>query len=72
MTAKEYAIIAYPRALGSQISLRAPPVFETGAEPKKPVKNLVIRIVWISFAAPVPNEKTAAAKHGPRTVHFRP
>jgi hypothetical protein len=41
-----------------------PPVFVTGALPNKPVKNRVIRTVWISFAVAVPKEKMAAIKYG--------
>jgi hypothetical protein len=44
------------------MSPRTPPVFVTGALPNRPVKNLVIRMVWISLPAAVPNEKQAAMK----------
>jgi hypothetical protein len=62
MTAKAYPTIAVPLSLGDQISPRTPPVFVTGALPNNPAKNLVIRMVWISFAVAVPNEKQAAMK----------
>jgi hypothetical protein len=64
--------MAAPRSSGLQISLRTPPVLVTGAEPKKPVKNLVIIIVCTSFAVAVANEKIAARKYGGRTAVLRP
>src|SRR3954463_7002370 len=64
--------MAAPRCSGVQISPKTPPVFVTGAEPKKPVKNRVIIIVCKSFAVAVPNEKTAARKYGASTAGLRP
>ena len=72
ITANEYAMIVYPRSVGLQMSARTPPVLETGAEPKKPVKNRVMSKVCISFAAPDASEKIPARKTGPSTVHLRP
>jgi hypothetical protein len=43
-----------------------------GAEPKKPVKKRVIKTVWMSFAAAVPNGMIVAIKTGIKTGHFRP
>lgn len=54
------------------MSPRTPPVFVTGAEPNNPAKNLVMRIVWISFAVAVPKEKQAAIKYGMITAGFLP
>jgi hypothetical protein len=44
----------------------------TGADPKSPAKNLVIKIVCMSFAVAVPNEKHAARKYGAKTAGFLP
>lgn len=46
------------------MSAMTPPVLVTGALPKKPEKKRVIRIVCMSLAVAVPNEKTAAMKYG--------
>ena len=46
------------------MSKSTPPVLVTGALPKNPVKKRVIKTVWISLAAPVAKEKTAARKYG--------
>lgn len=54
------------------MSLKTPPVLVTGAEPKNPVKNRVIIIVWTSFAVAVANEKIAARKYGGSTADLRP
>jgi hypothetical protein len=64
--------MAAPRCSAVQISLRTPPVFVTGAEPKKPVKNRVSITVCKSFAVAVPKEKIAAMKYGVRTAGLRP
>jgi hypothetical protein len=40
----------------------APAVIEMGELPNTPAKNLVMRIVWISFAVAVPNAKAALTK----------
>jgi len=71
-TAKAYPTMAVPRCEGDQMSPRTPPVFVTGADPNSPAKNLVIRIVWISLAVAVPNEKHAAMKYGTRTAGLLP
>lgn len=44
----------------------------TGAEPKNPVKNLVIIIVCTSLAVAVAKEKMAARKYGGKTAVLRP
>jgi hypothetical protein len=44
----------------------------TGADPNKPAKNLVMRIVCMSFAVAVPKEKQPAMKYGMRTAGFLP
>lgn len=54
------------------MSPRTPPVLVTGADPNKPAKNLVMRMVWMSFAVAVPNEKHAAIKYGIKTAGFLP
>ena len=54
------------------MSPSTPPVFVTGTHSKKPAKNLVIIIVWMSFAVAVPKEKTAARKYGIKTAGLRP
>ncbi len=71
-TAKAYPTIADPLCEGDQISPKTPPVLVTGADPNKPAKNLVIRIVWISFAVAHPKEKQAAMKYGTNTAGFLP
>lgn len=43
-----------------------------GAEPKKPLKNLVINTVCMSLAVAVPKDMTAEMKKGTRTGHFLP
>ena len=48
------------------------PVFVTGADANTPAKNLVMRIVWMSFAAAVPKEKQTATKYGAKTAGFLP
>jgi hypothetical protein len=64
--------MAVPRCDGDQISPRTPPVFVTGADPNRPAKNLQSKMVWMSFAVAVPNEKHAAMKYGARTAGFLP
>lgn len=59
-----YPTTAIPRCSGGQISASTPPVLLTGALPNKPVKNLVMRMVWISFAVAVPNAKIPPMKYG--------
>ena len=54
------------------MSTKTPPVHVIGAAPKKPVKNRVIRTVWMSFAEAVPNDIAVEIKNGIRTGHFRP
>jgi hypothetical protein len=54
------------------MSLRTPPVFVTGAEPKNPVKKRVSIRVWTSLDVALPNEKHAAMKYGARTAGLRP
>jgi hypothetical protein len=71
-TEKAYPTMAVPRCDGDQISPRTPPVFVTGADPNRPAKNLQSRMVWMSFAVAVPNEKHAAMKYGARTAGFLP
>jgi hypothetical protein len=71
-TASVYPTIAFPLCDASQISTYTPPVQVIGATPKNPVKNRVIRTVWISFAVAVPNNITIEMKNGIRTGHFRP
>jgi hypothetical protein len=44
------------------MSAITPPVITTGALPKRPEKNRVMRMVWMSLAVAVPKEKTAAMK----------
>ena len=43
-----------------------------GAEAKNAAKNLVIMIVWISFAVAVPKVKTAPMKNEGRAASLRP
>jgi len=72
MTANAYPTIAVPLCEGDQISPSTPPVFVTGAEPNNPAKNLVIRMVEMSFAVAVPKEKQAAMKYGTKTAGLLP
>ncbi|KAF6218055.1 hypothetical protein HO133_006467 [Letharia lupina] len=44
-TANAYPTIAVPRCVGSQMSPSTPPVFVTGADPKRPAKNRVMMMV---------------------------
>lgn len=49
---------AVPRDLGSQISPNAAATFDTGAEPNKPAKKRVMKIVWAFLPTAVAIEKS--------------
>jgi hypothetical protein len=72
VTARAYAVMAFPRCLGGHMSLKEPAVTAIGAEPKKPQKNLLMKIVCESIAVAVANAKQADTKNAGRMEIFRP
>jgi hypothetical protein len=72
MTAIAYTVMAMPRCLGAQISLRLPAVTAMGADPKKPQKNRLMKIVWTSLADAVVKAKHAERKKAGRMEMRRP
>lgn len=64
--------MAIPRCLGFHKSTNTAPVDIIGAEPKKPLKNLVSNTVCMSLAVAVPKDMAADMKKGASTGHFLP
>ena len=64
--------MANARSRALKRSARTPPVLTRAPDAKNAAKNLVIMIVWISFAVAVPRVKQAPIKKGGITAALRP